>query len=196
MKRIPVCATALSVHSHEIGTPLPYILSLCDRKWQQRQIYTNAKKVKVTPWQAYVGTENRCRYSLEPLATSALRGGGWSTPCPATLPPGKMQYPLYRNLDGPQGWSGQVQKNITPTDSIPRLNSIPMVMHYKIKACGSVKIIPCINFGTRCVNMLRHHVLILIIQWMETSCSPGSFVVLWKREHFSNAYAKNWFLTV
>jgi len=84
----------------------------------------------------------------------------------------------------------QAQKNITPTDSIPGLTSILMVMHYKIKACGSVKIIPCINFGTRCVNMLRH-VLTLISQWMETSCSPDSFVVWWKREYFSNAYAKN-----
>jgi len=31
---------------------------------------------------------------------------------------------------------------------------------------------------------------------METSCYPDSFVVSWKREYFSNAYAKNWFLTV
>ena len=175
--------------------PLPNILSLCDRKWQQRQIYTNAKKVKVTPWQAYAGTEYRCRYNFEPFATLALKGGGWSAPCPATLPPGKMQYPLYRNLDGDQGWSGQALKYITPTDSILGLTSIPMVMHYKIKVCGSAKIIPCINFGTRCVNTLRHF-LTLITQWMETSCSPDSFVLSWKRKYFSNACAKNWFLTV
>jgi hypothetical protein len=106
-----------------------------------------------------------------------------------------MQYPLYRNPDGPQGWSEQAMINITPTDSIPGLTSIPMAMHYKIKACGSVKIIPCTNFGTRHVNTLRH-VLTLISQWMETSCSPDLFVVLWKRKYFCNAYAKNLFLTV
>jgi len=81
-------------------------------------------------------------------------------------------------------------KNITPTDSIPGFISIPMVMHYKIKACGSVKIIPCINFGTRCVYMLRY-VLTGITPCMETSCSPDPFVMMWKKEYFSNAYAKN-----
>jgi len=115
-----------------------------------------------------------------------LGGSGWSAPCTATLAPGKMQYTLYRNLVGPQGWSGQAMKNITPTDLIPRLTSIPMVMHYKMKACGSVKI----NFGTRCVYMMKH-VLTVITHGMKTSCSPDSFMVMWKREYFSRAYAKN-----
>jgi len=127
---------------------------------------------------------------LDLFATLALRGGGWSAPHTATLAPGKMQNPLYRNLNGPQSWSGQAMKNITPTDLIPGLTSIPMVMHYKMKGCGSVKIIPCINFGTRCVYMLKH-VLTVITQCMETSCSPYSFMVMWKTEYFSNAYAKN-----
>ena len=188
-------STSCTLTWHWPPSPLLHMLSLCDRILPQRQIYTNAQKVKVTPWQAYVRTENRCRYSLDLFATLVLRGGGWSAPCPATLAPGKMQYPLYRNLDGPQGWSGQTMKNITPTDSIPRFISIPMVMHDKIKACGSVKITPYINFGTRCVYMLRH-VLTGITPCTETSCSPDSFVVMWKREYFSNAYAKNWFLTV
>lgn len=77
------------------------------------------------------------------------------------------------------------------TNPIPRLTS----MHHKIKTCGSVKIIPCINFVTRCVYVLRH-VLILISQWIQTSCSPYSFMVSWKREYFSDAYTKNGFLTV
>jgi hypothetical protein len=29
---------------------------------------------------------------------------------PAALPPGKTRYPLYRELGGPQGWSGRVRK--------------------------------------------------------------------------------------
>ena len=33
---------------------------------------------------------------------------------PATLPPGKTRYPLYRRLGGPQGWSERVRK-ISPS---------------------------------------------------------------------------------
>jgi hypothetical protein len=40
------------------------------------------------------------------------------------------------------------------------------------------------------IYMLRH-VLTPITQWMETHCSPDSFVMSWKREYFSNTYAKN-----
>jgi len=46
----------------------------------------------------------------------ALEGGEGSAPRPGrTLPPGKIQYPLYRRLGGPQGRSGQVQKISPPT---------------------------------------------------------------------------------
>jgi len=39
--------------------------------------------------------------------TAALEGAEWSAAHPShTLPPGKTQYPLYRRLGGPQGWSG------------------------------------------------------------------------------------------
>jgi len=39
--------------------------------------------------------------------TAALEGGEWSAACPGcTLPQGKTQYPFYRRLGGPQGWSG------------------------------------------------------------------------------------------
>ena len=36
---------------------------------------------------------------------------------------GKTQYPLYRRLVGPQGWSGQVRKITPHGDSIPRPSS-------------------------------------------------------------------------
>jgi len=40
---------------------------------------------------------------------------------PVALPPGKTQYPLYRRLSGPQGWTGG--ENLAPQwDSIPRLS--------------------------------------------------------------------------
>jgi len=47
--------------------------------------------------------------------TSALEGGEGSASHPGcTLPPGKIQYPFYRRLGGPQGQSGQVRKIFPP----------------------------------------------------------------------------------
>jgi len=47
--------------------------------------------------------------------TAALEGGEWSAACPVrSLPPGKMRYPLYRKLGGPQGRSGRAE-NLVPT---------------------------------------------------------------------------------
>ena len=46
--------------------------------------------------------------------TAALEGGEWSAARPGrTLPPGKIQYPLYRRLGGPHGRSGRA-KNLVP----------------------------------------------------------------------------------
>jgi hypothetical protein len=39
---------------------------------------------------------------------------------PATLPPGKTRYPLYRRLGGLQGRSGQVRKISPPAEFDPR----------------------------------------------------------------------------
>ena len=45
------------------------------------------------------------------VGTTALEGGGGSTPRPGrSLPPGKTRYPLYRRLGGPLGRSGQARK--------------------------------------------------------------------------------------
>jgi len=47
--------------------------------------------------------------------TAALEGGEWSAAHPSrTLFPGKTQYPFYRKLGGPQGWSGWAE-NLIPT---------------------------------------------------------------------------------
>jgi hypothetical protein len=40
---------------------------------------------------------------------------GGQRQAPAALPPGKTRYPLYSMLGGPQGRSGRVRKNLTPT---------------------------------------------------------------------------------
>jgi len=37
--------------------------------------------------------------------TSAPEGDGWQSHAPVALPPGKNPVPIYRRLDGPQGWS-------------------------------------------------------------------------------------------
>ena len=57
--------------------------------------------------------------------TSALDGGGWSTPRSGRFTPGKeTRCPLYRRLGGPQGRSGQVRKISPPhRESIPGLPS-------------------------------------------------------------------------
>jgi len=53
--------------------------------------------------------------------TTALRGGEGSVSRPGrSLPPGKTQYPLYRRLGGPQGWSGKVWKISPPPGFDPR----------------------------------------------------------------------------
>jgi hypothetical protein len=39
---------------------------------------------------------------------------------PATLPPEKTRYPLYRSLGGHQGWSGGVRKILPPLGFDPR----------------------------------------------------------------------------
>ena len=47
--------------------------------------------------------------------TVALEGGEWSAAHPGcTLPPGKIQYPFYWMLGGPQGRSGQAE-NLVPS---------------------------------------------------------------------------------
>ena len=47
--------------------------------------------------------------------TAALEGGEWSAARTGrTLPPGKIRYPFYRRLGGPQGRSGRAE-NLVPT---------------------------------------------------------------------------------
>ena len=61
--------------------------------------------------------------------TTSLEGGEWSAARPGcTLPPGKIRYPFYRRLGGPQGRSGQV-KNLVPTRIRSRTVQ-PVVSHY------------------------------------------------------------------
>jgi len=47
-------------------------------------------------------------------------GLGGQSHAPAALPPGKIQYPLYRRLGGTQGRAGRVQKISLPPGFDPR----------------------------------------------------------------------------
>jgi len=61
--------------------------------------------------------------------TAALEGGEWSAARPGrNLPPGKIRYPLYRRLRGPQGRSGQAE-NLVPT-GIQSRTVQPVVSRY------------------------------------------------------------------
>jgi hypothetical protein len=79
-------------------------------------------KVKVTPRQAYVGTEGRQRYSSKPFTTSMLEGSGWVdgyNNAPAALHLVKTWYPMYRRLGGPQGHLDGPKKSCPCWESIP-----------------------------------------------------------------------------
>ena len=74
-------------------------------------------------------------YSSTLSLTSALDGGGWPTPRPGGLPPGKSRYPLYRRLGGPQGRSGRVRKIFAttgiPSPEHPALSESPYQLSYR-----------------------------------------------------------------
>ena len=75
---------------------------------------TNKGKRKVHPGTGHEGPEKEERYSSTLSLISALDGVGRQDQAPATLPPGKTRYLLYRMQGGAQGWSGRVRKISSP----------------------------------------------------------------------------------
>jgi len=68
-----------------------------------------------------LGGAERKKYITTFSLTSALDGGGWSTPHPVSFTPGKeSQCPVYRRLGGLQGRSGRVREI-----------SLPPVSHFR-----------------------------------------------------------------
>jgi hypothetical protein len=74
---------------------------------------------KVHPRTGHEGQEKEERYSSTPSLTSALEGGGWSTPRPGHSTPGRTWYPLYRGLGGPRAGLDGCGKSRSHQDSIP-----------------------------------------------------------------------------
>jgi len=72
------------------------------------------KKVKFTLEQATKAQRGSRGIAQLFLNLSTRQGVGGQCQAPASLPPGKTQYPLYRRLGGPQGWSGEIQKMWPP----------------------------------------------------------------------------------
>jgi hypothetical protein len=65
--------------------------------------------------------------------TSALDGGGWSTPRLGRFTPGKTPYPLYRRLGGPQSRSAQVRKTSPPAGfEFRTVPSVASRLHNKV----------------------------------------------------------------
>ena len=61
--------------------------------------------------------------------TSALHEVGGQPHAPATLPPGKTRYPLYRRLSGLQGQAGRVRK-VSPRPGFDPRTFEPVASHY------------------------------------------------------------------
>ena len=78
-------------------------------------------KDKVHSIIGHEGPEGEYRYSSTLSLTSALVGGGWSTPRPGHFTLGKQtRYPLYGRLGGRQDRSGRVRKISPPPGFDPR----------------------------------------------------------------------------
>jgi hypothetical protein len=70
---------------------------------------------KVHPRTGHEGPEGEWKYNSTLSLTSALDGGGWSTPRRGRFTLGKTRYPLYRRLGVPQARSGRARKISPPT---------------------------------------------------------------------------------
>ena len=73
------------------------------------------------PTTGHDGPEGEWMYRSILSLTSALDGVGGQRHDPATLPPSKTRYPLYRALGGPQGRCGRVRKISSPPIFDPRI---------------------------------------------------------------------------
>jgi hypothetical protein len=113
-------------------------VSICSKRCEQ-----NACNMKVRPITGHEGPEVEWRYSSTLSLTSALDGGGRSTPHPGHFTRGKARYPLYRRLGGPQGLSGQVRISRLHRDSIPGQSMHEMYCRYYVRQYRLIFLLLC-----------------------------------------------------
>jgi len=82
-------------------------------------LYLEMFGTEVHPRTGHEGPEGE-KYSSTLSLTSALDGMSDQCHAPASLPPGKTWYPLYRRLGGPQSRSGQGRKISSSLEFDPR----------------------------------------------------------------------------
>ena len=102
--------------------------------------------------------------------TSALDGGGWSTPRPGRFTRGKTRYPLYRRLGRPQGRSGLVRK-ISPTPGFDPRTVQPVASRYTDWAIPAAK-------RNECSLKKQNKRLNRLCQFCEVQSSLSSFLLL------------------
>ena len=91
------------------------------------------------------------------------RWGGWSTPRPGRLTPGKeTRYQFYRRLGGPQGRSGRVQKISPPPGFDPRTVQ-PVASRYTTTLSRPPKLLPIGSVLYRFVILFENQGLLLCI---------------------------------
>ena len=122
--------------------------------WSCRRVgpLTDHCKGKVDPRTGHEAPEREQRYSSTLSLTSALDGVGRQHHALAALPPGKIRYPLYRRLGGPQGRSGQARKISPPLGFDPRTIQ-PVASRYTGWTTG-----PTLNFMLLSIIIFLRHV--------------------------------------
>jgi hypothetical protein len=93
------------------------------------KLLNNKQRGKVHPITGHEGPYGEYRYSSTLSLTSELDGVGGQRQAPATLPPEKTRYPLYRRLGGPQSQSGRVRK-ISPPPGFDPWTVQPVASRY------------------------------------------------------------------
>ena len=93
-------------------------------------IYIYIYKGEIHPRTGHEDPVGEKMYSSTLSLTSGIDRGGWTTPHPGRVTPGKeTRYPLYRRLGGPQGRSGQVRK-ISPQPGFDPRTLQPVASRY------------------------------------------------------------------
>ena len=103
-------------------------------------------KGKVYPRTGREGPEGEVRYSSTLFLTSALDGGGWSTPCPGRFTPGKDPVPTVQEAGCAQGRSGRVRK-ISPPPGFDPQTVQPVASRYTDGAIPARSRVSSSNFN-------------------------------------------------